>query len=648
MKGHMKLLTLLAFVLAISTAHAQQYYDGTASPSFQTPVAGVGSLPATGNTVGDLRVETGAFGIYIWNGTSWIGPTNGGGGGGAVTSVFGRTGVIAAQVGDYSAFYDAIGAASTVQGLSLQKSSNLSDVANAATSRTNLGLGTAATHATAFFEPAITGTSSADYWGGDKVFHNFNTAVQGAVSATSPIVDTAGVFSMPATTNSVNGYFTSADHTTVFGSLLQTNGNNSTFGGPGAGAALTSGASDILIGHNAGTLLQSGSFNTAIGDQALGSLTTGADNVAIGYQALLNDANGGENIAIGYQALDLNTTGSFNVAIGTQSQVFNTTASFNTAVGYFALFGVSGASGNENTAFGYEALNVNSSGSLNAAQGYLAMAANTTGGSNTGMGSNALRFNTTGNNNVGIGFQSLRSNSAGGNNVAIGNQAGGGVGGGGLTMANETLLGFQAGASLTSGADNTMIGNLAGHSISTGQQNVVIGSTANLGAANSNVTVIGYGATASGNGAIAIGSGITAAANTTVIGPITLPPVCLAGQYWADNGSGIMGCATLPAASTGETVSTKTANYTVLLTDRNLLGDATGGTFTFTLPASSAAFVGGKSYVFSFTKTDSSANAILIAAAGADTILGAASVSLNKQYVTMTVFTDGGGNWYVK
>lgn len=74
----------------------------------------------------------------------------------SVSSVFGRTGAVTALSGDYSAYYDALGAAaiaqssaeaasdplgsaSTVQGLSLQKTSNLSDVASASTALANIG-----------------------------------------------------------------------------------------------------------------------------------------------------------------------------------------------------------------------------------------------------------------------------------------------------------------------------------------------------------------------------------------------------------------------------------------------------------------------------------------------------------------------------
>lgn len=71
-------------------------------------------------------------------------------------------------------------------------------------------------------------------------------------------------------------------------------------------------------------------------------------------------------------------------------------------------------------------------------------------------------------------------------------------------------------------------------------------------------------------------------------------------------------------------VVAKTANYTIVETDSVIFCDCTGGSFTLTL---CAANIGGAGFSpdFLIKRTDSSANTVTIARAGADTIDGAAT-----------------------
>jgi hypothetical protein len=85
-----------------------------------------------------------------------------------------------------------------------------------------------------------------------------------------------------------------------------------------------------------------------------------------------------------------------------------------------------------------------------------------------------------------------------------------------------------------------------------------------------------------------------------------------------------------------------TAAYTVAATDEIILANAATAAFTVTLPASSAA-----KQIVRIKKTDSSANAVTIAAAGTDTIDGSATKVLSAQYSMLTVISDGAGHWLV-
>ena len=86
------------------------------------------------------------------------------------------------------------------------------------------------------------------------------------------------------------------------------------------------------------------------------------------------------------------------------------------------------------------------------------------------------------------------------------------------------------------------------------------------------------------------------------------------------------------------------ANTTLTVDDAGLvLVNASGGARTITLPAANA--LGGRPIRFQIEKTDSSANAVTIQRAGADTIEGGTSVVLSGQWASVTLVSDGVGSW---
>lgn len=90
--------------------------------------------------------------------------------------------------------------------------------------------------------------------------------------------------------------------------------------------------------------------------------------------------------------------------------------------------------------------------------------------------------------------------------------------------------------------------------------------------------------------------------------------------------------------------STKTGTtYTISNTDTVIIADATSNAVTITLPAAST-MTGYRFYIK--RKDNVTANAVTIARTGADTIDGATSQTLNAQYTSATVVSDG-SNWYI-
>jgi hypothetical protein len=70
--------------------------------------------------------------------------------------------------------------------------------------------------------------------------------------------------------------------------------------------------------------------------------------------------------------------------------------------------------------------------------------------------------------------------------------------------------------------------------------------------------------------------------------------------------------------------------------------DATSGAVTRTLPAASA--ISGRRIIFK--KTDSGSNAVTIARAGSDTIDGGTSATIDFQYQSITLVSNGVSAWH--
>lgn len=88
--------------------------------------------------------------------------------------------------------------------------------------------------------------------------------------------------------------------------------------------------------------------------------------------------------------------------------------------------------------------------------------------------------------------------------------------------------------------------------------------------------------------------------------------------------------------------TSKTANYTALVTDRVISLDATAGAFTITLPTA----IGFTGLTYTFVKTDATFSTITIDGNAAETINSAATTTLNTQNETLTIMSNG-TNWII-
>lgn len=110
------------------------------------------------------------------------------------------------------------------------------------------------------------------------------------------------------------------------------------------------------------------------------------------------------------------------------------------------------------------------------------------------------------------------------------------------------------------------------------------------------------------------------------------------------NGKALRVASGLPAWTDDNVVatSTKSTNYTIAGTDVVIFANANSGSVTITLPVAS----GVPGYRFDVKRIDNSGFNCTVARSNTDTIDGQTSVSLDLQYTSITIVSDGSA-WYI-
>ncbi len=208
--------------------------------------------------------------------------------------------------------------------------------------------------------------------------------------------------------------------------------------------------------------------------------------------------------------------------------------STNSAFGSGALFSVNNINSTNNSAFGFQALNLLTTGTNNNAFGSGALQKTTSGTQNIAIGTNSLTTNITGNYNVGIGHNSLNASDGTGSILSptTGGSANVAIGSGALS-ANTTGT-FNTAVGFNSGGVSTFT-NVAGY------KNTLIGANTGFSATNlNNATAIGFGATATASNSIQLGNTAVTNVNTSGLlktGAVAYPNTQgLAGQVLSTTG----------------------------------------------------------------------------------------------------------------
>lgn len=367
---------------------------------------------------------------------------------------------------------------------------------------------------------------------------------------------------------------TASDNTAVgFDALTTATSGTNTAVGYSALNYLSTGNANTAVGNNAMVGVSAtpltGSSNTAVGDSALLAIQGAAQqNTALGTSALRNDTTSSYNTAVGNQALYTVTTGATgsNTAVGDSAGYYISTGGGNVAVGNNAISGNGGASNittNDNTAVGYQSMQVAIDGAANnTAEGYDSLGGLTSGTANVAVGYQAGLALTTGTDNTAIGFDSLLSETTGSPNTAVGYQAGKYI----TTGTANTALGTNAmvgvAATPLTGADNTAVGDSALfaiqgatgfntatgfralYTVTTGTANTAFGENALNTTTGNDSTAVGgaalQGATTGTNSALGFNAGkyISTGTTNTALGGLAMQGVA-ATPLTGNNNTGV-------------------------------------------------------------------------------------------------------------
>ncbi len=249
------------------------------------------------------------------------------------------------------------------------------------------------------------------------------------------------------------------------------------------------------------TAASTNSFSAGESDNSTASTSFG-----LGPNALDSETSSGEdNTAFGYDAGTAITDGQDNTAIGKNALKAITTNDQCTAVGASALQSQTGANA---TGVGYNAGVMQTTGGHTVYVGWYAgfgTSGSATASFNNYIGSMCGYSATSGGYNAGIGYQTLYNNTTGSNNVGIGHS----TLKSNTTGANNTSVGYSAGFTNTTGSFNTNLGGYSGY-YNTGVGTTYVGYSAGYQQTSGNYN------TALGRNALYGGSGATGSYNTAI------------------------------------------------------------------------------------------------------------------------------------